>query len=114
MLMDVSSALISTGTMFVIGSVVLFLIYYFTSPLYTEYGDKRSRLYYRLFNALYFSIVLAILFLILPSLSESSGMLISLAIGLVIILASTLVHVYAINVLVRRGIIKIKQKRRIR
>ncbi|BAI60252.1 conserved hypothetical protein [Methanocella paludicola SANAE] len=114
MLMDVSSALISTGTMFVIGSVVLFLIYYFTSPLYTEYGDKRSRLYYSLFNALYFSIVLAILFLILPSLSESSGMLISLAIGLVIILASTLVHVYAINVLVRRGIIKIKQKRRIR
>lgn len=112
--MDVSSALISTGTMFVIGSVVLFLIYYFTSPLYTEYGDKRSRLYYSLFNALYFSIVLAILFLILPSLSESSGMLISLAVGLVIILASTLVHVYTIKVLVRRGIIKIKQKKRTR
>jgi hypothetical protein len=114
MLIDVSSALISTGTMFVIGSVVLFLIYYFTSPLYTEYGDKKSRLYYSLFNALYFSIVLAILFLILPPLSESSGMLVSLAVGLVIILASTLVHVYAINALVRRGIIKIKQKRRIR
>jgi uncharacterized membrane protein YagU involved in acid resistance len=112
MLMDVTTALLSSGAMFVISFVLLFLIYYFTSPLYTEYGDQKSRLYYSLVNSFYFSLVLAILFLVLPALSDSYGVLASLAVGFVIILASTLVQVYAITIFVRRGIINMKQKRR--
>ncbi len=112
MLIDITAALASTAVTFVLGCVILFLIYYFTSPLYTEYGDKKSRLYYSLVNALYFSLVLAILFLVLPPLSESYGLLVSLSVGLVIILASTLAQVYAVTILVRRGIIKIRRKTR--
>jgi len=101
-----------TAAMFVIGFALLFFIYYFTSPMYTEYGDKKSRLYYSLVNSLYFSLVLAILFLVLPKLSDAYGVLVSVAAGIVIILASTLLHVYVVTTLVRRGIISIRQKRR--
>lgn len=112
MLMDITSALLPTGAMFVAGFVLLFLIYYFTSPIYTEYGDKKSRLYYSLFNALYFSLALAILFLVLPALSDSYGIWASIAVGLVVILASTLIQVFAVTTLVKRGIIKMRQKKR--
>lgn len=109
MLMD---PMIFTGAVFVIGFALLFLIYYFTSPIYTEYGDKKSRLYYSLVNALYFSLALAILFLALPALSDSYGILASVAVGIVIIIVSTLLHVYIITELVKRRIISIRQKRR--
>lgn len=112
MLMDTMDAVASTGAMFSIGFVLLFLIYYFTSPLYTEYGDKKSRLYYSLLNAFYFSAVLAILFLVLPWLSDSYGLLMSMAVGFAIILASTLTQVFAVSQLVKRGIIRMRQKKR--
>ena len=112
MLLDTTSSLLSTGAMFVIGFVLLFLIYYFTSPIYTEYGDKRSRLLYSLINALYFSLVLAILFLALPALSDRFGLLVSIGVGIVIILVSTLAQVFTVTTLVKRHIIRIRQKRR--
>ena len=112
MLMDASSTLLSTGAMFVIGFVLLFLIYYFTSPIYTEYGDRKSRLLYSIINSLYFSLVLAVLFLALPALSDRYGILASLAGGVVIIIASTTIQVLAITTLIKRRIINIRQKRR--
>ena len=98
--------------MFLLGFVLLFLIYYFTTPIYTEYGDKKSRLYYSFINAFYFALVLAILFAILPMLSNNYGVLPSLGVGIVIIIISTMAQVYVITTLVRRGFIKMKQKRR--
>jgi len=102
----------SAAVMFLIGFPLLFLIYYFTSPVYTEYGDRRSRLLYSLINSFYFSLVLAILFVLLPWLSDAYGMLPSLAVGLVIILISTFTQVYAIALLVRSGFLKMRRKRR--
>jgi len=112
MLMDLSSTLLSTGAMFIIGFVLLFLIYYFTSPIYTDYGDRKSRLLYSIINSLYFSLVLALLFLALPALSDRYGILASLAGGVAIIVASTTIQVLAITTLVKRRIINIRQKRR--
>ncbi len=112
MLMDVPAALLSTGAMFVVGFVLLFLIYYFTTTIYTEYGDKKSRLYYSLLISLSFSLILAILFLVLPALSNSYGVLIGIAAGLVIIVVATIAQVFITTVLVRRGVIKMRQKKR--
>jgi MFS family permease len=112
MLLNTTDALLSTGAMFSVGFVLLFLIYYITSPLYTEYGDQKSRIYYSLINAFYFSLVLAILFLVLPWLSDSYGWLMSMAVGFAIILASTLLQVFAVTQLVKRGIIRMRQKTR--
>jgi hypothetical protein len=109
-MLDTTAILLSTAAMFVIGFVLLFLIYYFTSPLYTEYGNPRSRLIYSLVNSLYFSLVLAIMFAVLPTLSDIYGVMPSLAVGVVIILISTIVQVLAISTLVRRGIIRMKRK----
>ena len=102
----------STATMFLLGFGLLFLIYYFTSPMYTEYGDRRSRLFYSFINSFYFSMVLAILYAVLPRLSNTHGVLASLAVGLAIILVSTIIHVYAIALLVRSGLLKMRRKRR--
>jgi hypothetical protein len=109
-MLDTTAILLSTAAMFVIGFVLLFLIYYFTSTLYTEYGNARSRLYYSLVNSFYFSLVLAIMFALLPWLSDTYGVIASLGVGIVIILISTIVQVFAINTLVRRGIIRMKRK----
>lgn len=98
--------------MFVVGFALLFLIYYFTSPVYTEYGNSRSRLIYSFINSFYFSLVLAILFVVLPKMSETYGVLASLAAGLAIILVSTLVQVYSVAMLVKSGFLKMRPKRR--
>jgi hypothetical protein len=105
-------ALQSTAIMFLLGFALLFLIYYFTSPIYTEYGDRRSRLFYSFINAFYFSLVLATLFALLPWLSNAYGVLPSLAAGLVIILISTFAQVYSIALLVKSGFLKMRRKRR--
>jgi hypothetical protein len=102
----------STAVMFLLGLALLFLIYYFTSPVYTEYGDRRSRLFYSFINAFYFSLVLAVLFVLLPRLSDLYGVLPSLAAGLAIILVSTFTQVYAIALLVKSGFLKMRRKRR--
>ncbi|MDI6898034.1 hypothetical protein [Methanocella conradii] len=112
MLESIVDILLSTAIVFALAFGVLFIIYYFTSPIYTEYGDKRSRLYYSLLNSLYFSLVLAILFAVLPGLSNSYGVLVSLAVGLVIILITTAIQVYAVAALVRGGFLKMRQKTR--
>jgi hypothetical protein len=113
MLMDYAAAtLISAAAMFVIGFVVLFLIYYFTSPIYTEYGNRQSRLYYSLFNSLYFSIILAVLYAVLPTLSGSMGMIPSLGVGVIIIFIGTMAQVYIISALVKRGLIRMRPKAR--
>jgi hypothetical protein len=101
-----------TVVMFFVGFALLFLIYYFTSTIYTEYGDRRSRILYSLINSLYFALVLAILFALLPGLSDAYGVLPSLAAGLAIILVSTFAQVYAIAMLVRGGFLKMRRKRR--
>jgi hypothetical protein len=112
MLMEIGSLLLSTAVMFVFGFVALFLIYYFTTPIYTLYGDKKSRLYYSLINSAYFSLILAILFSLLPAISESSGLVLALAVGIVVILIGTVLQVYFISSLAKRGIIKMRQKPR--
>ncbi|HTX44292.1 MAG TPA: hypothetical protein VMC61_06140 [Methanocella sp.] len=101
-----------TAILFFVGFALLFLIYYFTSPVYTEYGDRRSRLLYSLLNSFYFSLVLAILFALLPWLSNAYGVLPSLVVGLIIILVSTFAQVYVIALLVRGGFLKMRQKKR--
>jgi len=112
MLESVVDALLSSAIVFVLAFLVLFLIYYFTSPIYTEYGDKRSRLYYCLLNSLYFSLVLTVLFAVLPGLSDSYGVLASLAVGFVIIIIATFIQVYSVAFLVRGGSLKMRQKTR--
>jgi MFS family permease len=102
----------STAVMFLLGFALLFLIYYFTSPVYTEYGDRKSRLFYSFINAFFFSLVLAILFVLLPRLSDAYGVLPSLAAGLALILISTFAQVYAIALLVKSGFLKMRRKRR--
>lgn len=101
-----------TVATFVAGFVLLFLIYYFTSPLYTEYGDGKSRLRYSLVNALYFSLAIALLFLALPAVSAAYGVVAGVAAGVAIVAAGTLVHVCTVTVMARRGLIKVRQKRR--
>jgi hypothetical protein len=102
----------SAGVMFIVGFALLFLIYYFTSPVYTEYGNNRSRLLYSFINSFYFSLVLAILFVVLPKMSEVYGVLISLAVGLAIILVSTFAQVYAVAMLVKSGFLQMRPKKR--
>lgn len=104
----------SAAVMFSLGFALLFLIYYFTSPVYTDYGDRRSRFLYSLINSFYFSLVLAVLFALLPRLSDTYGLLASLAVGLVIILFSTFAQVYAIALLVKSGILKMRRKKRVK
>ncbi len=105
-------AIPSTAIMFLLGFAILFLIYYFTSPIYTEYDDRRSRALYSFINAFFFSLVLAVLFALLPRLSDAYGVLPSIAVGLAIIFVSTLAQVYAIAMLVKNGILKMRRKRR--
>ncbi len=113
MLLDlVTSTLLSTTVMFVLGFALLFLIYYYTSPFYTEYGDRRSRLYYSLINSFYFSFVLAVLFAVLPSLSETYGLIASLLVGMAIVLVATITQIYVITTLAKRGVLKIRRKKR--
>ena len=112
MLGDLWGILQPTAITFLLGFALLFLIYYFTSPLYTEYGDGRSRLLYSFINSFYFSLVLAVLFAVLPKLSDIYGVLPSLAAGLAIILVSTLAQVYSIAFLVKGGFLKIGRKRK--
>ncbi len=113
--METSStiALYSVAVMFVFGFILLFLIYYFTSPLYTVYGDKKSRLYYSLINSFYFSLLLTILFTALTILSNGIGMIASLIVCGVAILVGSALQVYIISELVKRDIIKMRQKRRV-
>ena len=101
-----------TAIMFLIGFALLFLIYYVTSPVYTEYGDRKSRVLYSLINSFYFALVLAILFALLPRLSDAYGVLASLAAGVVIIVVATFTQVYAVALLVRSGFLKMRQKKR--
>jgi hypothetical protein len=108
----VEGVLLPTAITFVVGFSLLFLIYYFTSPLYTEYGDGRSRLFYSLINSLYFSIALAILFVLLPWLSNAYGIIASLAAGVAVIIVSTSSQVYIVARLVRSGFLKVRQRRK--
>jgi hypothetical protein len=110
--MTIGEVLNSAAVIFLPGLALLFLVYYFTSPVYTEYGDRRSRLFYSFINAFYFSLILTALFALLPPLSDAYGLLASLAVGLVIILVSTFAQVYAIALLVKSGFLKMRQKRR--
>jgi hypothetical protein len=114
MLMETTtSSLYSIAVMFFVGFFMLFLIYYFTSPIYTIYGDKKSRLYYSLVNSLYFSLLVTILFSVLTMLMDSIGMIASLVICGIAILAGTIFQVYLIAELVKRNIINMRQKRRV-
>lgn len=111
MILDINTGvLVSTAVMFVLGFLILFVIYYFTAPFTTEFGDKRSRTVYSLVNALYFSIVLSIGFAILPGLSTAYGVISSLLVGLVIVFVFTVVQVLVISELVKRGILKMRRK----
>ncbi len=114
MLAETAGALSATAIMFLLGFALLFLIYYFTTPVYTEYDDRRSRLFYSLINAFYFSLVLAVLFALLPRLSDIYGVLPSLAVGLAIVLISTFAQVYTIAFLVKNGFLKMRRKRRLK
>lgn len=105
-----SNAVLSTIVMFVLGFVLLFLLYYFTSPFYTQYADKRSRLIYSGVNAVYFALVLALFFAILPGLSVQYGTIPSLVVGIVIAFLATGIQVYVISTLVKRGYIKMRRK----
>ncbi len=104
----------SAAIMFLLCFAILFIIYYFTSPVYTEYGDRRSRLLYCLVNSLFFSLALAILFAMLPRISDAYGLLASLAAGLAIILVSTFVQVYTIAMLVKSGVLKMRRKSKVK
>ena len=109
---NTTTALYSIAVMFFVGFFLLFLIYYFTSPLYTVYGDKRSRLYYSLFNSFYFSLLLTILFSVLTMFMDSIGMIATVIVCGIAILAGTALQVYIIAELVKRDIIVMRQKRR--
>ncbi len=103
----------SIAVMFFFGFLLLFVIYYFTSPLYTIYGDKKSRLYYSLINSFYFSLLLTILFSVLTIFSSSIGMIASLVICGLAILIGTALQAYIIAELLKRNVIKMRQKRRV-
>lgn len=103
----------SIAVMFFFGFFLLFVIYYFTSPIYTIYGDKKSRLYYSLINSLYFSLMLTILFSVLTIFSSSIGMIASILVCGLAILVGTALQVYIIAELIKRDIIKMRQKRRV-
>ncbi len=106
------AALSNTAIIFLATFALLFLIYYYTSPVYTEYGDRRSRLLYSIINAFFFSLVLAVLFALLPWLSGAYGMLPGLAAGLAIVLITTFAQVYTIAFLVKGGVLKMRRKAR--
>jgi len=112
--METGTMLLSTVAMFIFGFVALFLIYYFTTPIYTQYGDKKSRLYYSLINSAYFSLILAVLFSMLPAISESCGLVLALAVGIVVILVGTVLQVYFVSSLAKKGVIKMRQKPRVK
>lgn len=104
------ATLVSAAVMFILGFVILFVIYYFTSPFSAKFDDRRSRIVYSLVNALYFSLVLAIGFAILPSLYSSYGIIAALVACLVVVFLFTAVQIYAIGELVKRGILKMHSK----
>lgn len=115
MLLETAESLLqSTAIMFLLCFALLFLIYYVTSPMYTEYDDRKSRLFYSFINSFYYSLVLAILFGVLPPLSDTYGVLASIAMGIVIILVTTITQIYAIALLVRSGLLKMRRKRRVK
>ena len=98
--------------MFILGFAILFVIYFFTSPFSAKFDDRRSRIVYSLVNALYFSLVLAIGFSILPILYSNYGIIAALVACLVVVFLFTAVQIYAIGELVKRGILKMHSKTR--
>lgn len=113
MILDTTQAtLISAAIMFILGFLILLVIYYFTSPFSATFEDRKSRVIYSIVNALYFSLVLSIGFALLPSLYSSYGLIAALIACLVVVFLFTGVQVYAIGELVKRGILKMHSKTR--
>jgi predicted membrane protein len=113
MITDIMQAtLVSAAVMFILGFAILFVIYYFTSPFSAKFDDRRSRIVYSIVNALYFSLVLAIGFTILPILYSSYGLIAALVACLVVVFLFTAVQIYAIGELVKRGILRMHSKTR--
>jgi len=104
--------LVSAAVMFILGFVILFVIYYFTAPFSAKFDDRRSRIVYSIVNGLYFSLVLAIGFSILPILYSNYGIIVALIACLVVVFLFTAVQIYAIGELVKRGILKMHSKTR--
>ena len=112
MTLDIVQTFLSAAVMLVLGFVILFIIYYFTSPFSARFDDKRSRVLYSLVNALYFALVLAIGFTILPILYSNNGMIIALVACLIIVFVFTGVQVYVLGELAKRGILRMHSKTR--
>jgi len=108
MLMETTgTTMLFIATMFLAGFLILFLMYYFMPMRYTRHRNKKSRLIYSLFSALYFSLVLTILFAALPLVLDSSGVIATIVAGGIIVFVAVLLQVYIMREFVRRGIILI-------
>lgn len=110
MLAITSSPLVSAIVMFVVAWVFLFVLYYFTTTSYIEYGDRNSRIIYCLVYSLNLSLVLALGFAILPDISIKYGIIQALLIGLVMVVFFTFAQAYLIRYLVQNGIIRMHRK----
>ena len=113
MLLDTTGAAMPyIASMFLAGFLILFLMYYFMPTINTRHKNKKSKLIYSLFSALYFSLVLTILFAVLPVTLEGSGAIVTVVAGAIIVFAAVLLQIYIMRELVRRGIIVIGSKPR--
>ncbi|MCD1294622.1 hypothetical protein CUJ83_06365 [Methanocella sp. CWC-04] len=112
-MIEITSAIIMQAIlMFVLAWILLFALYYFTTPSYLEYGDKNSRYIYCAIYSLVLALVLAVGFAILPEISLEYGLVQALIVGLVMVFIFTFIQAYIIRELAKRGMISIRRKAR--
>ena len=111
--MDMTAAdMLYTLTMFLAGFIILFIMYYLMPTINTRHKNRKSKLIYSLFSALYFSLVLTLLFAVLPVALESSGAIVTIIAGAVIVFVAVILQIYIMRELVRRRVIQIGPKSR--
>lgn len=110
MLEITSLIILQAAGMFVLAWILLFLLYYFTTPSYIEYGDKNSRYLYCAIYSLSLALVLSVGFALLPDLSLKYGFVPALLVGLIMVFIFTFAQAYIIRELVNRGTLKMVRK----
>lgn len=111
---DLTMNLLGAGALFLIASVLMFLVYYFTSARSIEFGDKNSRVIYSLVQSVGLALMLAIGLGVLPMFLSKEGqppdLIVTLVSLFILVLAFTFLQVLLTRELIKRGIIKMRPK----
>lgn len=102
--------LVTSIVVFLAAWVILFVVSYIFTPFITKYGDRRSRIIYSVIYSLAFAIIVGIGYGVMPVISEQYGFLPTMVAALVFVFILTLIQNYVLNLLFRRGLLKMQRK----